>query len=410
MIMKRSIEDVRRDFPVLGQRVHNSPLIYLDNAASLQVPLPVLNRLRDHYLIDHANVYRGAHTLSQRVSAQVDGARKRLADFFGAERPESIVFTSGTTTSINLAAHSYLAGRLEQGDAVVVTCMEHHSNLLPWQRLCRARGAELRVVPAPNGALDLKALRSLLDRRVKLVAVCAISNVLGSINPVAEIADLAHTVDAAILVDGAQAVRHGRWDLSAAGIDFFCCSGHKMSAPAGTGILYIRPDRFEDMVPVFLGGGMVDRVELEESTFAPMPHCLEAGTPDIGGILALAAAADYLDDLGLEMLCAREDALTAQLEDVLSAVEGIHILGSPPLRAGVVSVTADGLSPADLASIMDKHGVALRAGSQCAQPLLRSLGLKSVLRFSTAFYNTNTELMEAGRALADSVAFLRRWS
>lgn len=236
------------------------------------------------------------------------------------------------------------------------------------------------------------------------------SNVLGTVNPVETITAMAHRVGAAVLVDGAQAIRHQRWNLEQSEIDFFCCSGHKMMAPTGTGILYVRPERWNQMEPAILGGGMVERVFPEYVTFAPMPHRLEAGTPNIGGILALARAADYLEELGLEELFRYEGELTARLENILSELPGVHVLGSPEERVGVVSVTAEKATAADLAAMMDKYGVALRAGSQCAQPLLRSMGLSGVLRFSTAFYNTEAELEQVGQAMDNCLTHLRRWS
>lgn len=409
--MTRSLDAIRSDFPALAWPIRGKPLIYLDNAATTQVPRPVLDRVTAHYLEGHANVYRGSYALSQQASAQVEQARETLARFLGAPCPESIVFTSGATASINLAAQSFLERQLGPGQAVVVTGMEHHSNFLPWQRLCRLTGAQLREAPVTgDGTLDLEALGTMLDETVRLVAVCAVSNVLGTVNPVETITAMAHRVGAAVLVDGAQAIRHQRWNLEQSEIDFFCCSGHKMMAPTGTGILYVRPERWNQMEPTILGGGMVERVFPEYVTFAPMPHRLEAGTPNIGGILALARAADYLEELGLEELFRYERALTTQLERILSELPRVHVLGRPEARIGVVSVTAEDATAADLAAMMDKYGVALRAGSQCAQPLLRSMGLSGVLRFSTAFYNTEAELEQAGQAMAHCLTRLRRWA
>lgn len=361
------VEQIRRDFPILDRQVHGAPLIYLDNAASAQVPVQVLDRVRRHYMEEHANVYRGNHALSQRSSSGVEQAREHIARYIGAERPESIVFTSGTTASINLAAQAFVR-RLHPGDSIIVTELEHHSNFIVWQQLCLETGAVLKIVPVVNGDLDMLAYRAMLDKTVKLVAVCAVSNVLGTVNPVEQITALAHEKEIPVLIDAAQGMRHSVWDMAASGFDFFCFSGHKVMSVTGTGVLYVSPKWFSQLVPPVYGGGMVDRVERERTSFAEMPHLLEAGTPNISGILALSEAAGYLERLGPELF-EREDALTTRLEKLLAQVSGVRVLGRPVKRAGVVSVTVDGADPGDLAMLLDKQGVAVRAGSQCAQVL-----------------------------------------
>lgn len=403
-----NVEQIRRDFPVLGQSVHGRPLIYLDNAASTQVPVQVLDRVREHYTLEHANVYRGNHALSQRSSLAVERAREHIARYLGAERPESVVFTSGATASINLAAQAFVRHRLRPGDSVVVTELEHHSNFIVWQRLCLETGAELKIVPAAEGELDLSAYRAMLDGRVRLAAVCAVSNVLGTVDPVDEMTALAHEQGVPVLIDAAQGMRHRAWDMAASGFDFFCFSGHKVMSVTGTGALYVHPKWFDRLTPPVFGGGMVDQVEADNTTFAEMPHLLEAGTPNISGILALDQSVGYLERLGPELF-RREDALLRHLEGLLAEIPGIRILGRPTRRAGAVSVTADGLDPGDLAMLLDKQGVAARAGTQCVQVLLKRLGLSGVLRLSPAFYNTAEELDAAARALDAAVRMLGRW-
>lgn len=402
------VEQIRRDFPILDQKVYGVPLVYLDNAASTQIPVQVLERVRRHYTEEHANIYRGNHALSQRSSIGVEKAREHIAHYIGAERPESIVFTSGTTASIHLAAQAFVRQRLRPGDSIIVTEMEHHSNFIVWQQLCRETGAQLKIVPVVNGDLDMLIYQAMLNENVGLVAVCAVSNVLGTVNPVEKIAALAHEKGVPVLVDAAQGMRHNVWDMVASGFDFFCFSGHKVMSVTGTGVLYVNPKWFSQITPPVYGGGMVDRVGRERTTFADMPHILEAGTPNISGILALSEAVHYLERLGPD-LYAREDALTARLEKLVGSISRVRILGQPAKRAGVVSVTVDGVAPSDLAALLDKQGVAVRAGTQCAQVLLGRLGVSSVLRFSPAFYNTFQELDAAAAGLEAAIRRLERW-
>ena len=390
---------LRGDFPILTQELGGRRLVYLDSAATAQVPLPVLERMRAHYLSDNANVHRGIHSLSERSTAAYEAARGTAAAFLGAA-PEEIIFTSGTTDGINLVAWMFSEQVLGPGDAVVTTQMEHHSNLVPWQEACRRSGAELRVAPVTDrGELDLPALARLLTPEVKLLAVTAVSNVTGTVNPLETIIPSAHAVGAAVLVDAAQALRHRRIDVRALGCDFLVFSGHKLCAPGGSGVLYAAREQQAGLRPVRFGGGMVDDVTDYEATWAEAPQCFEAGTPNYPASIGLAAALEYLQAAGLEAIAAHEHALLAAYEEMLGKFPAVRILGAPRERAGALSFTVEGASAFDVAVLLDKLGVAVRSGHHCARPLLRRLGADYALRISPAFYNILGEVEAVEAAL-----------
>ena len=400
------VRTIRRDFPILSRRVHGRPLIYLDNAATTQLPEQVLAAVEEQYRLWQANIHRGVHWLSEQSTARVEAVRRRVADFLGAAESAEIVFTSGATESINLAARAFSEGELRAGDTVVATEMEHHSNLVPWQEACRRTGARLRVAPlTARGELDREALSRFLEEKPKLLAVTAVSNVLGTVNPVKELCAMAHAAGAAVLVDAAQLMRHGPVDVRDLDCDFLCFSGHKLLAPTGVGVLYGKREWLERLPPAVFGGGMVDEVTALGASWAAPPFKFEAGTRNIAGIVGLGEAIGYLCALGTEALYAREAALLRQTEAILRERPYIRVLGAPELRAGAVSFNVRGLPAYDAAKLLDQLGVAVRSGHHCAQPLLRRFGLESAVRVSPAFYNTEEELCALGAAL-DRVAAL----
>ena len=403
------LDRIRQDFPILSERVNGCPLVYLDNAATTQMPLPVLERIRAHYLHDNANVHRGIHALSERSTAAYEAARETVSRFLGGDGGE-VIFTSGATEAVNLTA-SGLAHLLSPGDCVVVTVLEHHSNLLPWQRVCERRGAELRVLPCPEGEPDLAAYQSILNEgRVRIVAAAQVSNLTGTVLPLREMIAQAHAAGALCFVDGAQGVRHGTKPLRSLGCDYYCFSGHKALGPTGVGILWGTREALELLEPLRLGGGMVDRVWETSYTSAELPARLEAGTPNYVGAIGLAAALDYMTALGRSEIAQRERDLTEAAEERLQRIPGLHILGAPRQRAGALSFTLEDVHPYDAASVLDKLGVALRSGTHCAQPALASFGLTAALRLSPAFYNTPEELDAAAAAIGRTMEMFRKWT
>lgn len=387
---------VRADFPLLAQTVRGRPLVYLDNAASTQKPRAVLEAIAGCYREYYANVGRGVHSLAQRSTEAYERARETVRAFLGAAATHEIVFVRGTTEAINLVAQSYGRARrtgLAAGDEVVVTAMEHHSNLVPWQLLCEERGALLRVAPIDErGDLDLAALGRLLTRRTRIVAVAHVSNVLGTVNPIAEIAEMVHRQGAVLVVDGAQAAPHQTIDVALLGCDFYAFSGHKVYGPSGIGALYGRAELLAAMPPWQGGGGMIDTVRFEGTTFAPPPQRFEAGTPSIEGAIGLAAALDYLTTLGQNAVALWEGRLLRRAVERLAAVPGVRLVGEPRARAGVVSFVVDGVHPHDVATVLDGMGIAVRAGHHCAQPLMELLELPATTRASFGLYNTLDEV------------------
>lgn len=384
---------LRRDFPILDQEINGHPLAYLDNGASSQKPLAVIEAVEQCYRRDYANVHRGIHTLSERATAGFEAAREKLRRFINAASSEEVIFVRGTTEAINLVAQSYGRPRLQPGDEVIITAMEHHSNIVPWQLLCQQTGAELKVVPVTaRGELDLERLAQLLTGRSRLLALTHISNVLGTVNPLAEIIDMAHAHGVAVLVDGAQAAPHQAIDVQALDCDFYAFSGHKMYGPSGIGVLYGKRALLEEMPPWQGGGEMIKTVSFEQSTYADLPHKFEAGTPHITGAIGLGAAVDWLDQVGLAAIAAYEHELLRYATEALGAVEGLEIFGQAADKASIVSFVVDGVHPHDMATILDQQGVAIRAGHHCAMPLIRQLGVPATTRASFAAYNTREEV------------------
>jgi cysteine desulfurase/selenocysteine lyase len=395
-------ETYRPDFPILGRQVRDGvPLVYLDNAASTQRPRQVIQSMVDCYQEHYANVHRGIHQLAQESDDLYDEAREKVRRFINARAVEEVIFTSGTTAGINLVARSWGDANLRPGDEILLTEMEHHSNLVPWQQLAERSGAVLRHIPlGDDGLLQLDSLDRLLTGQTCLVAVTAVSNVLGTINPVAEIISRAHRVGAVVLIDGAQSVPHQKTDVQALGVDFLAFSGHKMLGPSGVGVLYGRRELLEAMPPFLGGGSMIRRVELDNFQPGDLPHKFEAGTPPIVPAIGLGAAVDYLGAVGLEAVGRHERRLTERAHEVLGAVEGVRILGPPPGRkAGIVSFTLDRIHAHDVAQVLDRHGIAVRAGHHCAMPLHQRYGLSATARASFYFYNTLAEVEQLGPAL-----------
>lgn len=405
------VEQVRKDFPILETKVHGCDLVYLDNSATTQVPEQVLARVADHYRTSNANVHRGMHHLSHVSTAALEDARRTVAAFTGAPQVEGVVFTRGTTDSLNMVARG-LAHMVGCGDRVVVSVLEHHSNFVPWQQLCAKRGAQLVMLGLDErGDVDLGQLARVLDDStagpVRIVALAGCSNVLGSTLPVRRVADAVHAVGALLVLDGAQVMRHGRVDVAQMGCDFLALSGHKMMAGTGIGALVGPLASMELLKPRDFGGEMVDKVTHESTTFSDLPLRLEAGTPNYVGAVALAAACDYLTALGREDVAAWEDELVEHALARLADVPGLKVLGSPRRRSGLVSFEVDGVHPLDLCTMLDTRGVALRSGHNCAQPVLDWYGLTSVARMSPAFYNTKAEIDYAVDQMLRIIPLLR---
>jgi cysteine desulfurase/selenocysteine lyase len=394
--LERDLDRVRADFPILSRQVHGRPLVYLDNAASTQKPRQVTAAISGCYDEYYANVSRGVHTLSQRSTDERERARETVRRFLGAGHAEEIVFVRGATEGINLVAQSWGRRNVGPGDEVLVTEMEHHSNLVPWQLLCEERGATLRWVPIDDrGELRMEEFDRLLSGRTRLVAVAHVSNALGTINPTAEITEIvekAHRAGAAVLVDGAQAVPHLAVDVRALGCDFYVFSGHKVYGPSGIGALYGRREVLDAMPPWQGGGGMIRTVSLSGSTWADPPHRFEAGTPHIEGAIGLAAALEYVAAIGLERIAAWESALLALATERLTAIPGLRLIGTARHKAAVLSFTIDGAHPHDVGTILDREGVAVRAGHHCAQPVMERFKVPATTRASFGLYNTPGEV------------------
>jgi len=384
---------LRRDFPTLDQTVHGKPLVYLDNAASAQHPRQVIDAISHYYERDHANVHRGVHTLSQRATDAYEGARTKVANFINAGSEREIIYTRGTTEAINLVAQSWARPLLQPGDQILITHMEHHSNIVPWQFVCEQTGAELVVAPIDErGQLRMEAFEEMLTPRVKLVGVVHVSNALGTINPVARIVELAHARGIKVLVDGAQALPHVPVDVQALGCDFYAFSGHKMYAPTGIGALWSREAILEAMPPWQGGGEMIRMVRFDRTEFNDLPYKFEAGTPNIAGAVGLGAAVDYLSDIGMDAIHRRDDELLAKATAALTAVPGLRIIGTAEQKSSVISFVLEGVHPHDIGTIVDLEGVALRTGHHCAQPVMDYFDVAATARASFAFYNTDAEI------------------
>ena len=395
------VSQIRADFPILARTTRSGhPLVYLDNAATTQKPRQVIEAVARFYRDENANIHRGLYELSERATAAFEAARGRVARFLGAASPAEIVFTRGTTEAINLVAQSWARNALRPGDEVLVTAMEHHSNLVPWQLVCGQTGARLRAVPITDrGELDLEALDRLLGERTRLLAVGHVSNALGTVNPVRELAARAHARGALVLVDGAQSAPHLPVDVAELGCDFFACSGHKLYGPTGIGVLYGRAAVLADMPPWQGGGDMIDQVTLEHSTWAVPPARFEAGTPPIAEVMGLAAALDYIEGIGLDRIGAWESELLHLATERIGGLRGVRLVGTAAEKAAVLSFLLDGVHPHDVGTILDDQGIAVRAGHHCAQPVMARLGIPATVRASFAFYNTAEEVEALARGV-----------
>lgn len=408
---KTLAEDLRLDFPILFQEVNEKPLVYLDNAATSQKPLTVLNALQDYYRRDNSNVHRGVHTLSSRATDAYEGARDKVAAFVNAASRQEIVFTRNATEAINLVAYAWGQATLQPGDEIILTVMEHHSNLIPWQMVAQRTGAVLKFVELTDTEeFDLDHFRSLLSDKTKLVSVVHVSNTLGCINPVEEITAIAHTHGAKVLIDACQSAPHMPLDVQAINCDWLVASGHKMCGPTGIGFLYGKLDLLRSMPPFLGGGEMIADVYLDHSTYADLPHKFEAGTPAIGEAIALGAAVDYLTHIGMDKIHAYEEELTAHLFRRLAEIPEVRVYGPQPKadgsgRAALASFTAGDVHPHDLSTILDQAGVAIRAGHHCTQPLHRAIKAQSTARASLYFYNTTQDIDTFIESLKEAVEF-----
>ena len=403
---KLDVEVLRKDFSILDQIVNDEPLVYLDNAATTQKPTQVLEAIAAYYAEDNANVHRGVHTLAERATAAYEAARERVRSFIHAASTKEVLFTRGTTTGLNWVAR-YAESVLQPGDEVLISVMEHHSNTIPWQEACKKTGARLIYAYLKDGMLDLADFRSKLTEKTRFVALAHVSNVLGVVNPIKEIAELVHQANALLVVDGAQSVPHMKIDVQDLDVDFFAFSGHKMLGPTGIGVLYGKEELLEQMSPVEFGGEMIDFVYEQEATWKELPWKFEAGTPNIAGAIGLAVAIDYLDKIGMETVHQYEQELIAYVFPKLQAVEGLTIYGSEDLtqRSGVISFNLAGLHPHDVATALDYEGVAVRAGHHCAQPLLSYLGVAATVRASFYMYNTKADCDKLVEALQKTKEF-----
>ncbi|AQU76270.1 cysteine desulfurase [Priestia megaterium] len=387
-----NISDIRKQFPILDQEVNGSPLVYLDSAATSQKPLAVIEAIEKYYKEYNSNVHRGVHTLGTRATDGYEGAREKVRKFINAKSTEEIIFTRGTTTALNTVAASYGRANLKPGDEIVITYMEHHSNIIPWQQVAKETGATLKYISlTEDHALSLEEVKSTITSNTKIVSIMQVSNVLGTINPVKEIAEIAHANGAVMVVDGAQSTPHMKVDVQDLDCDFFAFSGHKMGGPTGIGVLYGKKELLEKMEPIEFGGEMIDFVNLYESTWKELPWKFEGGTPIIAGAIGLGAAIDFLEEVGLDNIQAHEHKLAQYALDRLSQVEGITIYG-PKERAGVVTFNIEDVHPHDVATVVDADGIAIRAGHHCAQPLMKYLNVSSTARASFYLYNTEEEV------------------
>ena len=386
-------ERIRLDFPILSQQVHGKPLVYLDNAATAQKPRVVLEALRRFYMADCANVHRAVHLLSSRATTAYEGARVKVQRFLGAADEREIVFVRGTTEAINLVAYSFGKKFVRAGDEIVITAMEHHSNIVPWQILCEDRGAVLRVAPISDaGELLLPEFGKLLNSRTRLVAVCHISNALGTVNPIEQMIAMAHSRNIPVLVDGAQSAPHVPINVQALDCDFYAFSGHKLDGPTGIGVLYGKASLLEALPPYQGGGDMISSVTFEKTHYNHLPYKFEAGTPNIAHAIGLGAAINYVNQIGLQNIAAYEQDLLAYATDRISQAPGIRIIGTARQKASVVSFVMEGIHPHDIGTVLDQEGIAVRAGHHCAQPVMDRYGIPATTRASFAFYNTRAEV------------------
>lgn len=406
--MTLDIQKIRADFPVLDQQVNGSPLVYFDNAATTQKPKSVIDALSHYYASDNANIHRGIHALAERATTAFELTRTKIKEFIHAPSSDQIILTSGTTGSINLVAQTFGRANFSKGDKILISNLEHHSNIVPWQMIAEEKGAIIEVIPVDNtGVLDLNAYRNLLDSKVKLVAVNHVSNAIGTINPIAEMIQLAHEHGAKVLIDGAQSVAHLDVDVQALDIDFFAFSAHKLFGPTGVGVLYGKRELLESMPPYQGGGEMIKEVSFDGTTYNELPYKFEAGTPNIADVIAFSAAIDYVNALSKEALFTQELALLAYATEQLSEIPGLRIIGTAPDKIAVISFVMEGIHPQDLGVLLDKFGIAIRTGHHCVQPLMKRFGLPGTCRASFAFYNTFEEVDIFVKALRRSINMLQ---
>jgi cysteine desulfurase/selenocysteine lyase len=387
------IQRLRRDFPILSQKIHGKPLVYLDNAATTQKPQVVLESLMRFYMTECSNIHRGVHRLSEKATQDYEHAREKVQRFINAKDSREIIFVRGATEGINLVAQTFGRTRVHAGDEVLISAMEHHSNIVPWQMLCEEKGATLRVVPInERGALVFEALETLIGPRTRLVALTHVSNALGTVNPVESIVELAHRRNVPVLLDGAQAIQHLPVDVQRLDCDFYVFSGHKIYGPTGVGILYGKSEILEAMQPYQGGGDMISSVTFEKTTYNKIPYKFEAGTPNIAGGIGLGTALDYVSAIGLNRIAAYEFDLLAYATEAIGQIPGVRLIGTAPDKASVLSFTLDGVHPHDIGTILDQEGIAIRTGHHCAQPVMDFFKIPATARASLAFYNTREEI------------------
>ncbi len=387
------VDQIRRDFPILDQTIHGKKLVYLDNAATSQKPRAVIDAIVNYYTHLNANIHRGVHTLSMRATEAHDEARETVRHFIQAADANEIIFVRGATEAINLVAETYGRANVGEGDEVLITAMEHHSNIVPWQMLCQEKRANLRVVPINDaGELDLDAYEKLLTPRTRIVALAHVSNALGTVNPLRKMIQLAHAQDIPVLVDGAQAVPHLPVDVQALGCDFYAFSGHKIYGPTGIGVLYGKEEMLAEMPPYQGGGDMISSVTFEKTIYNVVPYKFEAGTPDIAGAIGLGVALEYVMSLGIDRIAAHGQELLSYATEQVGAIDGVKLIGTAHERVGVVSFTLEGVHPHDLGTILDREGIAIRTGHHCAQPVMDRYGIPATARASFAVYNTKADV------------------
>ena len=387
------VDRIRRDFPILGRQVRGKPLVYLDNAATSQKPQIVIDALTRYYSTENSNIHRGVHYLSEQATQEYEGVRSKVRQLLNAGDDREIIFVRGTTEGINLVAQSYGGQNVGEGDEIIISAMEHHSNIVPWQILCQQRGARLRVIPMnDDGDLLMDEYERLLGPRTKLVSLVHVSNSLGTVNPVEQVVEMAHSHGVPVLLDGAQSTPHMQVDVQALGCDFFTFSGHKIYSPTGIGALYGRTDLLEAMPPYQGGGDMIKSVTFEKTLYNSLPYKFEAGTPNIAGVIGLGAAIDYVAEVGLDRIAAREQELLEYGTECLSGIGGLRLIGTAREKASILSFVLEGVHPHDIGTVLDTEGIAVRTGHHCTQPVMERMGVPATVRASLAFYNTKEEI------------------
>ncbi len=396
-----------KKFPILTQKVNGKSLVYFDNGATTQKPLEVINAITDYYSTTNSNIHRGVHSLSQLATEKFDAARKYIAEYINAKEANEVIFTKGTTDSINLVA-SYFLDIISEGDEIIISEMEHHSNILPWQVICEKRKAVLKVIPVlDNGDLDLNTFSKLLNAKTKLLAITHVSNTLGTINPVKEMIAEAHSMNISVLIDGAQSISHMKVDVQDLDADFYVFSGHKVYAPTGIGICYAKKEWWNKFLPYQTGGGTIKTVSFEKTEYAEAPHKFEAGTPNIEGGIVLAEALKFVSEIGMDVIHRYENELLEHATAQLRLIDGVKIIGEAKNKAGVISFVVEGIHPFDIGAILDKQGVAVRTGHHCTQPLMKRFGVPGTIRISFAIYNTKEEIDIFISALKKAITMLK---